>query len=65
MDLILAFEKRRIRLTSDSVGIEELRRYGRKVKGNSVDYSALNGNDDTVTARALALHIIRKGSIFL
>lgn len=65
MDLILAFEKEKIKLTHDHIAKEELRRFGRKVKGNNVEFSALNGNDDTVIARALAYHILGNTGIFL
>lgn len=65
MDLILAFEKEKMYWTNDHIAREELRKFGRKVKGNSVDFSAISGNDDTVIARALAYHISNNKGIFL
>lgn len=64
MDLILFMEKKRIYFTTDRKSIDEFRKFGRKIIGNSVVFEAITGHDDSVIARSLGLKAITGGRLF-
>lgn len=65
MDLILAMEKKLIKFVNDRIGIDEFRKFGRKIKGNIVIFEAESGHDDSVIARSLALRAVMSGKLFI